>query len=292
MQCHEHLKRRLVVGLAILVGTVVQAAEPMPDKSHYTLFNPTPRAALREMTTDRPDKTESPYTVDAGHFQAEMDLLNYSYDRYNAARTDTRVESFNIAPINLKLGLCNNADVQLVVPTYTRVRTDDRSTATRTTQSGFGDLVARLKANLWGNDDGPTAFAVMPYVKVPTNEDGLDNDSVEGGVILPLGVALPGGWGMALMTQLDIVRDSGSSGYHPDYINSITFGHDIAGKLAGYVEFFSRVSDEAGSEWEGTLDFGLTYAWSDSIQLDCGINFGVTRSADDLNPFIGISWRY
>ena len=38
---------------------------------------------MREMSTDRPDKTESPYTVDAGHFQVEMDVLTYSYDRNN-----------------------------------------------------------------------------------------------------------------------------------------------------------------------------------------------------------------
>ncbi len=29
------------------------------DKSHYTLFSPTPGMYLREMSNDRPDKTES-----------------------------------------------------------------------------------------------------------------------------------------------------------------------------------------------------------------------------------------
>src|SRR2546425_12662784 len=58
-----------------------------PDKGKYTLFNPTPRELMREMNTDRPDKTESPFTVDAGHFQIEADILNYTYDRYNPART-------------------------------------------------------------------------------------------------------------------------------------------------------------------------------------------------------------
>src|SRR6267143_1757097 len=65
----------------------------VPDKSGYTLFNPAPRELRREMSTDRPDKTESPYTVDAGHFQAEADILSYTYDRHNPARTDTRVET-------------------------------------------------------------------------------------------------------------------------------------------------------------------------------------------------------
>src|SRR5687768_7839887 len=84
------------------------AAAFAADKSGYHLFNSTPREQMREMSTDRPDKTESPYTVDAGHFQIEMDLFSYSYDRYNSARRDVRAESLSIAPMNLKAGLCNN----------------------------------------------------------------------------------------------------------------------------------------------------------------------------------------
>src|SRR2546421_5325321 len=51
------------------------------DKSQFNLFNPVPRELLRDLQTDRPDQTEGPYTIDAGHVQAELDLLNYSYDR-------------------------------------------------------------------------------------------------------------------------------------------------------------------------------------------------------------------
>src|SRR5437667_1197436 len=96
-----------------------------PDKSDYTLFNPTPRPLMREMNTDRPDKTESPYTVDAGHFQIEGDILSYTYDRYNPAHTDTRIETVSIAPMNLKVGLRNDVDLQLVLETYTSVRAHD-----------------------------------------------------------------------------------------------------------------------------------------------------------------------
>jgi hypothetical protein len=36
------------------------------------------------MSTDRPDKTESAYTVDAGHFQFEADLVSFGIDNWNA----------------------------------------------------------------------------------------------------------------------------------------------------------------------------------------------------------------
>jgi len=97
---------------------------------------------------------------------------------------------------------------------------------------------------------------------------------------------------MGLMTQLDLIRDVNGSGYHPEFLNSITFGHDIVGNLAGYVEFFSAASTESGADWVGTLDVGLTFGLTEDIQLDGGVNIGVTRAADDINPFIGISWRF
>ena len=85
------------------------------DKSGYSLANPVPPALLRELSTDRPDQTESPYTVDAGHFQVEMDFFNYTADRDTAGGADLRARAWSVAPLNLKLGLTNRLDVQLMV---------------------------------------------------------------------------------------------------------------------------------------------------------------------------------
>jgi len=262
------------------------------DKSKYTLFNPTPRDQMREMSTDRPDKTESAFTLDAGHFQIEADILNYSYDHLNSEYTATHVETVSIAPMNLKVGLRNNLDLQLVIETYTSIRVHDLATGVVQNNRGFGDIIPRLKWNLFGNDGGSAAAAVMPFVKLPTNQDGLGNNSVEGGVIFPYDVQLPYEWSMGGMTEVDFARDAVGSGYHAEFINTITFGHEIVDKLAGYVEFFSLVRAETGSDWVGTVDIGFTYALSDDIQLDGGVNIGITRSADDINPFLGISWRF
>jgi hypothetical protein len=284
---------RMLGALAMLAQNVRGAASPQPfDKPGYNLLNPTPAASMRELNTDRPDKTESPYTVDAGHFQLEMDLVSYTHDHDATGGTDTRTDAFAIAPVNLKAGLFNNMDVQLVLESYNRVRTEDRAAGTIERQSGFGDVTLRLKQNLWGNDGGRTAFAMMPFVKIPANQDNLGNHAIEGGVILPIAAGLPCGWNLGAMTEFDFLRDDGGNDYHASFVNSITFSHDIAGKLGGYVEFFSEASAERGSRWVGTVDFGLTYGLTDTIQLDAGINVGVTQSADDLNPFIGLSMRF
>jgi len=271
---------------------VVGAEDSLPDKAQYHLFQATPRESLREMSTDRPDKTESPYTVDAGHFQVELDLVTYSHDHDTFGGADIRVEAWSIAPINLKVGLRNDLDLQLVIATWNRVRTTDRGMGTTQRQSGFGDLTVRLKKNFWGNDGGTTAFGIMPFVKFPTNQDHLGNQAVEGGVIFPLAFDLPMGWSLGAMTEVDLRRNSNRGGDHAAVVNSITFGHSIIGHLNGYAEFFSEVSTEADSRWVGTVDVGLTYALTANCQLDAGVNIGVTRSADDWNPFVGLSARF
>src|SRR5579863_4695436 len=77
------------------------------DKSAYNLLNPTPEDAMRELSPDRPDKTESPYTLDAGHFMVEMDFVTYTHDDTDGVRT----EAWNVTPVNLKVGLFDNVDL-------------------------------------------------------------------------------------------------------------------------------------------------------------------------------------
>ena len=268
-----------------------EQAQPKPDKSRYNLFNPTPRAYLREMSTDRPDQTESAYTVDAGHFQLEMDFASAVFDRDRSGGGDARTTVWGIAPLNLKLGLLNNLDVQFVLDSHVYSRVEDRVAGTVDKASGFGDLQTRLKINLWGNDGGPTALAIMPFVKWPLSASSLRNGRTEGGVMFPLAVELPRGWSMGLMTEFDFMAND-TGGYRTEFVNSITFSHGLVGNLGGYVEFFSAVGSAGNANWQGQADVGFTYAVNDNTQFDFGCNFGVTKSAPDFNPFIGLSWRF
>ena len=132
----------------------------------------------------------------------------------------------------------------------------------------------------------------MPWVKLPLNQDNLGNNSVEGGLIIPFALELPAGFGLGTETEVDFIRNDSRSGHHPEFVNSVTLNHGLWSGLKAYVEFFSQTSTERNSSWVGTVDVGFTYALTATIQPDAGINLGVTRAADDLNPFVGISFRY
>jgi hypothetical protein len=261
-----------------------EAADESQDKSRYNLFRPTPDNLLRELATDRPDKTESPTTVDAGHFQIEMDFATFTEDEMNGVSAKT----WNIAPFNLRVGLLNNVELSLVFESYLHEDTEEKIS----NLSGVGNFTTRLKVNLWGNDGGRTAFALFPFMTFPTGTGGLNNNSIEGGAIFPFSMTLPAKFELGMETGIVVLRNESGPNYHEEFVNSITFSREIAGKLSGYCEFFSSVSTERDSSWVGTADFGLTYALTENVQLDCGCNIGVTDAADDINAFSGLSVRF
>lgn len=257
-------------------------AEEATDRSAFHLFNPTPKVLMRGLNTDRPDKTESAYSVDAGHFQIETDLLVLTKNMANGVSS----QDLGVMVSNLKVGLTDSIDLQVVVTPYLSSKLNSVQ------NSGFGDTTIRLKTNLFGNNGGTAAFALMPYVILPTNSGGLGDKVYQGGLIAPLTVSLPGDWDMGTMFQYNRMKNGGDDNFHDEFVTSITFGHDLIGELAGYVEFWNLVSAEPGSEWTATADFGLTYKLTPMIQLDGGVNIGITDSADDLNPFLGFSALY
>lgn len=261
--------RRAWMLLAAFSAPVFAKSPPPVDA--YDLFHPVPREKMREMHTDRPDTTESAYTVDVGHLQIEMDFARYS--------RDSGSEAWAFATTNFKLGLTSRLDLQVVVPAFQRVRGG---------AEGFGDLTFRLKANLWGNGGGSTAMAVMPFLKLPTAADGLGNDEVEGGLIIPFAAELPGGWGFGAMLEVDFLADE--DGRYAEWIASATVGRDLIGDLGGFLELVSVASEREG--WAATFNAGLTYALTEDIQLDAGVGFGLTEAAEDFGAFAGMSIRF
>lgn len=227
------------------------ADEPPPDKSSFNLLNPTPRALMREMSTDRPDTTESAYTVDAGHFQMEMSLVDFTYDRRNEDSRTLRAVA--VAPMILKIGLFNNTDLQLGIDPYSREKSTDRAAGTSETIEGFGDTLFRLKMNLWGNDGGPTALAIMPFIKLPTAGDDVGNGHVEGGITAPVAIALPNDFSLGAMAELDLIRNADNDGYTADFVHTVTLGRGLIGDLDGYIEYAGLLSLGGDEDYRGFL---------------------------------------
>ena len=242
-----------------------------------------PAGGLRELTTDRPDATESPFTVDPGHLQLEMNVASYTRNRLDGVRTTEWV----FAPFNLRYGLTPNFEAGIFVTPHLRVTEEPRGGA-KSVSRGVGDTVIRAKLNLWGNDGGSSAFGVFADLKLPTAADGLGNDKFEGALTLPVAYELGAGWEGAAMTSVEFVHtDAGRR--RPVWVNTITCGREIAPNTGMFLELASAAGDGAHVF---TFNCGLTHKLTPHFQLDCGANFGVSRTAPDLGLFAGLSRKF
>lgn len=267
-------------------------AQAQVDKSQYSIFNPTPKEHMRELSTDRPDKTESPYTVDAGRFQIELDFVTQPKNKsLNEQGEEVESTTTNWLFTNFKVGLAHNMDLQFIASPLVQNQEYNLVTQNKSYQSGNSDTTIRLKINLFGNDEGDIAMALMPFIVLPTQSTSLGTTKTEGGLTLPMSLSLPNQWSLGLMTHWHWLSSAGSD-YNHQWVNTISLGHDLSEKWAGYLELYSESSDVKGADWVATFDTGLTYAWSSDVQFDIGVNIGLTEAADDLNPFVGWTYRF
>ncbi len=272
--------------------TEAPTSPAVPDKSQYSLLNPTPDDQMRPLAPDRPAQALSPYTVDAGHFQIESDFLNYTHTNSQGAGTKT----FLTLDPTLKLGLTNWVDFEVEFNGYLNSRTHDNATgALISSGHGFGDTFFKTKVNLFGNDGGTFALALIPYLKAPSAAPGLGNGVIEGGFFAPLQINLPQDFTLVLETEVDVLKDANDTRRHANFVNLASLSHAlpfISKDLSATVEFFSAVGTDRAIRPVYTFDVGLAYLVDPNLQLDVGANCGLTKASPSINIYSGISARF
>jgi hypothetical protein len=285
--------------IVVLAGTLALLAAAAParaaeaqkdaDAPDQVILAGTPEG-MRDFTTDRPDVTESPYTIDPGHIQIETTLLGYTRSRRDAAGVVT--DSYELGTTNLRVGVTDRMEFDLVWQPYGIA--DPRGGGV--TQRGIGSVTLRAKYNLWGNDGpskpGDTALALLPYVTIPTDRsNGISDSEASFGLIVPVALELGGGFGLGLNAAANFTRESSAAPYDAAILTSASLGYEWNDTLASYAEVVWEFS-RGGQGDAVTLDTGLTIALAKNWQFDMGVNIGATRAADPIQPFIGLSARF
>lgn len=248
---------------------------------------------LRPLTTDRPDLTESPFTVNAGHVQVETMIVGYAQSRTDA--DGVRERAFEFATTNIRIGLTHNSELNLAWQPYGIVRQMRRGQSDIQVE-GIGSFQIRAKVNLYGNDRfenvGDTALAVLPFVTLPTDDDnGISVEDVEGGVIVPFAIVLPHNFGLGINAGVLVVNEN-DGGRGVDGFVSAALSYAWTERFGTYYEIAATIGAEGPEDDPVILATGFTYLIDDNTQLDGGINFGVTDGADRWAPFVGATRRF
>jgi len=276
-----------IAALAVLIPCLAHADEA--DKSGYTLFDPVPDDLMRKFAPDRPTKGFSVRTVDAGHFEIETDLINYTYSTYLGV-----THSLQTLDPTVKLGVTNWMDLEVQFNGLQYADSFDASSLPRfQSNSGFGDVFLRSKINLFGNDSGPIGFALIPYVKLPSSAPLISNGAVEGGLIAPLALR-PDDFIITLMTEVDDLKSAVGNNRYANFVNLVSVSHAVPGieGVNAMVELFSSVGTDPATAPVYTLDFGMNFRLDQHTILDIGLNLGLNNAAPKAQVYTGISVRF
>lgn len=239
--------------------------------------------------TDRPDTTEGPYVVKPGRPQLETTVLGWSRSGRDGAglRTDT----WEAGTTELRLGLAPRLEANLFFQPYGRVT----SSGGGPVQDGPGDVTLRFKLNLWGAGGvdklGDTALGLIPFVDIPTDRrNGVGDAGVGGGVIVPFDLSLGGPLHLGANLGALARRDDPGQGYRAVVLASASFGVDWSRRWGTSHEVASELPDRGGSRV--TLDNGVAFKVTPDLQLDAGVNLGLTHAADRVTTFFGAAARF
>lgn len=266
------------------------------DKSQYSLFNPAPDDGMRGMDTDRPNITNTPHTIDAGHVQIETGLYDASHFHDRTHGGDVTTDALTLGHINARLGLTDRFEVNATIDAYNHVKSTDDIAGQTARFSGFGDTVIGGKLNLWGNEGGDdpwtSGFALQPQVKLPTAQSGIGNNHVEWTVGAPFLINLVGGFHLGLETALGQERNTANSGYVVGWQNSASVDHVIFGAVDVYLEYAMHVTTERNAQSQQSVNIGFTYPVTDNLAIDSGVFIGTNKATPGIEWTSGVSFRF
>ena len=255
------------------------------DKHQFSLFNPTPRKYMRPMVPDRPGITESPYSVDAGHFQYETDALRLLTRHEGTAHGHDWYINHALA----KIGLSDRTDFQVGLDSYTDTRNyDDADPGQTAISRGLGDMNLRLKHTLVGDDDSRWALGLIGYVTLPTGGPRGDG-AVEYGAVLPVVYQLTKPWSIGGQIATQVYWDRETQGRYLQLTPTFTTDYQFTKLIQVFAELVGY-RDVRQSTWLSSINTGVQLDVSDNVQLDFGTHLPITNSVD-REYFIGISFR-
>jgi len=225
-----------------------------------------------EFTPGRPGNTDSAIAVDPGRWQIETEIVSFA--------DGDGADTLSIAETAFRYGLAPGWDIEAIVAPYTRVDAGGGDI------DGFGDVTFRVRRTLQGLDGEGPSLGIIAYLTLPTAEDGLGADDVEGGVEAAGDFALADRWSLAW--TIGAGAQSNGDDYDALVFGGAGIGYELTERWGLYGEAFLEHAD---SETSAVFQTGATYLLTEETQLDLGFEFGLDDDSDDARIFIGWAHR-
>tara|TARA_B100001094_G_scaffold37866_1_gene32207 strand:+ start:2079 stop:2789 length:711 start_codon:yes stop_codon:yes gene_type:complete len=201
-----------------------------------------------QISTDRPNQTESPFTLPLGHIQIETGIsIEDSQSNINTL---------------FRIGIINGIEVRL----NTNYLMNDNITALK--KSSFSDFEVGAKFKIWGESNDKTKIGFLSHLSVPTAPEVFSNN--EYGLLSRVLVS------HNLKNDSQIGYNLGYNKYS-NYVGELIYTIEYGRNLGSFGIFFELFGNDSSNNSSLNFDSGIIYLIDNNKQLDLSIGRGLNN---------------
>ena len=226
-----------------------------------------------DISTDRPDVTESPYLMDKGFFQIEAGLIS----QHDKPSTGVETNELSAPLILLRYGIAKNVELRAGIDyTGSKVTINDSSTSS----SGLSPLFVGTKINLFHEKGSMPETALLLGITLPFKENSeFQSDYIGASFRFAMTNNLSKRFSLSYNLGGLFGADSpGATGFY-----SVSLGVSATKKLSAFAELYGFLPEKTSPDHR--FDGGLAYLIMKNIQADVSAGIGISESSPDY--FIG-----
>jgi hypothetical protein len=238
------------------------------------------------IATDRPDFVESSDTVGHGRFQLETGLTQ---DRH--AQDGITVRTLT-TPTLFRYGIGETMELRLETDGWTRERTRDSIAGTSDTARGVSDLSFGIKWHVLDGKDSMPGVAWLLHVDTATGSRAFRGAGLRPSLRAAIEWDLPEEFSFGVMPGVYVGRNDAGKRY-TGAIFAATLGKAWSPRWHSFVELAGQ---QLASRRNGgsvvTLDTGLAFVATPTLQFDIEVSRGLSDAAPDLESGVGVSLKF
>ena len=233
----------------------------------------TASAQTPDLVTDRPDQTESAAAVPRGLVQVET---GYLFSR------DDGVDTFEAPGTLVRIGLGARTELRIG---HAGVIGSARS-------HGAGDSEVGAKVNLIAASDGWTPeLAIIGGLSLPTGDEPFSSDGVDPSLRVAFAHELSPRLSLGYNLGATWESSPGQADREASLLYSLVLGIGVTERLGTFLEVFGGRRTAGHAATDVSVDGGLTFLLTETLQLDLSVGRRLHGQAADTFFGTGLSFR-